>query len=123
MRHAVADLFALLLFSVLGAAFHRVGPDAGLVVRTFLPLALSWLVVAGLLGTYRVPGWKSFVVTWAVALPLGILLRQALLGRLTSPGTLPFLLVGTATSGLVVASVRLAVHRWVRTGSSRDVAS
>lgn len=122
MRYAAGDLLGLLLFSVLGAAFHGVGLDTGLVVRTFLPLAFSWLGVASAVGTYRSVGWKSFGITWLLAVPLGIVVRQLLLGRLASPGTWTFLLVGTVTSGAVLALVRLAVDRWHRASGPRGVA-
>ncbi len=113
-RLAVADLVALLGFSVAGAAFHGVEVSWDVVLRTFLPLAASWLSAAALLGTYRRGGWPVLAATWAMAVPVGILLRQALLGRLASPGTWPFLLVGTAVSGLLLALVRLAVWRLAR---------
>ncbi len=109
-----ADLVALLVFSAVGASFHGVGVDGGLVARTFLPLALSWLAVASLTGTYREASWRALVRTWIFAVPAGILLRQLLLGRLTSPGTPTFLLVGTISSGLLLVLVRLAVTRLLR---------
>ncbi len=113
-RLAVADLLALLGFSVAGATFHGVEVGWDVLLRTFLPLAVSWLCVAGALGTYRKGGWRLLVATWAVAVPAGLLLRQALLGRLASPGTWPFLLVGTPVSGLLLALVRLVVWRLAR---------
>jgi hypothetical protein len=114
VRYLFADLAGLLLFSAVGAAFHGTRPDAELLLRTFLPLAFSWLAVAAVVGTYRTPGWRSFAVTWAVAVPVGILLRQLLVGRLLSQGTSAFLLVGTVTSGALLLLVRLAVVRWER---------
>ncbi len=108
------DLLALLVFSAVGASFHGVAVDGGLLVRTFLPLALSWLAVASLTGTYREVSWKSLVRTWILAVPAGILLRQLLLGRLASPGTPVFLLLGTATSGVLLFLVRLALRSLLR---------
>ncbi len=106
----LADLVALGLFSVVGASFHGVALDPSLAVRTFLPLALSWVLAAFLLGTYREASWRTFALTWLVALPAGILLRQLILGRLASPGTWAFLLVGTGMGGLFLACGRLLVH-------------
>ncbi len=110
-RLVVADLVALLMFSLAGARFHGVDVGWDVVLRTFLPLVLSWGFVAALLGTYRDPSWTKLVLTWVVAVPLGILLRQALTGRLTSAGTWVFLLVGTAFSGLFLALARLVAWR------------
>ncbi|MCS7236322.1 MAG: DUF3054 domain-containing protein [Armatimonadota bacterium] len=123
MRYLVADLAGLLLFSAVGAAFHGTVPDAQLLLRTFLPLVFPWLAVAAVVGTYRTPGWRSFALTWAVAVPAGILLRQLLVGRLLSQGTLAFLLVGTATCGAVLLLVRLAVGLWERGRRRPDTAS
>lgn len=116
MRYLVADLAGLLLFSAVGAAFHGAYVDLGLVGRTFLPLALTWLAVGSLLGTYRAPGWRTFFLTWVVAVPAGILLRQLLQGRLLSPATFSFLLAGTAASGVVLVLIRLALQGWTRAG-------
>jgi hypothetical protein len=115
-RLVAADLAALVAFTVLGARLHGAAVGWDLLLRTFLPLATSWGLVASVLGTYRTGRWTTFVVTWAVAIPLGILLRQALAGRLGSPGTWAFLLVGTATSGLLLALARLVVWRFARPG-------
>lgn len=106
----VVDLLALGLFSVVGAFFHGGSPDLAVVVRTFLPLALSWLAVASWVGTYRDASWKTLALTWAVAVPAGVLLRQLVLGRLTSPGTWTFLLVGTAMGGVFLVTARLLVR-------------
>ncbi len=119
MRYLIADLAALLLFSATGAAFHGAYVDVGLVGRTFVPLALSWLAVASLVGTYRAPGWRTFFLTWVLAVPAGILLRQLLQGRLLSPATLSFLLAGTTASGVALVLVRLAIQGWTRAGSGR----
>jgi len=119
VRYLMADLLALLLFSVSGAAFHGAELGAELVARTSLPLALSWLAVAALVGTYRAASWKTLTVTWITAVPVGLLLRQLLLGRLASPATVQFLVVGTLTSGAVLLLVRLALHGVLR-GRSRE---
>ncbi len=111
-----ADLLALLVFSVAGARVHGVAAGWDLLTRTFLPLAISWMLVAFVLGTYRTGRWTAFLATWAVAVPSGILLRQALAGRLGSPSTWIFLLVGTAVSGLLLALARLVVWRFSRPG-------
>lgn len=112
----LVDLLALGLFSLVGASFHGRAPDLAVVVRTFLPLALSWLAVAFWVGTYREASWRTFALTWVVAVPAGILVRQLLLGRLTSSGTWIFLVVGTVMSGAFLAAGRLLVRlgrRWL----------
>lgn len=115
-RLVAADLLALLAFTVAGARFH--GSELGweLLFRTFLPLAGSWGLVASVLGTYRTGAWTTFLATWLLAIPLGILLRQALVGRLAGPGTWAFLVVGTAASGLLLALARLVAWRLARPG-------
>jgi len=115
-RLVAADLLALLVFSVAGARLHGSELGCELLARTFLPLCVSWGLAASVLGTYRTGAWTTFLATWLLAIPLGILLRQALLGRLAGPGTWAFLVVGTAASGVLLALARLVAWRHARPG-------
>jgi hypothetical protein len=94
------DAAALLLFTVLGLRFHNVALGSEEVLRTAVPLWLAWFAVAGALGAYRRPAAARFLLTWLVAVPVGLALRQLWLGRLFGPGFAIF--VGVAL-GLTLA--------------------
>lgn len=90
------DLAALVLFAVAGRRSHdeATGLAAiGSVAETALPFVLGWIAAVILLRTVRAPEATSVVTMlrqtapgWAIALPIAILLRAALLGRF-SPWT------------------------------------
>jgi hypothetical protein len=104
---ALADAAALLAFVVLGLGFHHVPVTAEAVLRNAAPLGVAWFGAAALLGTYRRGTWIAFVANWLLAVPVGLLARQALLGRdLLGQGTWVF--VGY---GLVATLVLLTVGR------------
>ncbi len=87
---AVVDGVALVAFVLVGAAEHGEGLALGALVRTGLPLLAAWAVAAAVLGTYRRPGWGSLGLTWAVAVPLGLVLRSVIRGGPWGRGLLIF---------------------------------
>ena len=87
---AVIDGAALLVFVVVGVAIHgAVSPVA--VVRDAAFLLPAWYGAALVLRLYRTTSWRVFLLTWVVAVPVGIMLRQAWVGRLPSRATVAFL--------------------------------
>jgi hypothetical protein len=80
------DAAALLVFTVLGRRFHNMALGTEEILRTAVPLWLAWFAVAGALGTYRRPAAARFLLTWLVAVPVGLALRQLWLGRPFGPG-------------------------------------
>ncbi len=106
-----ADITALLAFVVVGLVTHGVPVSAGAVLRTALPLGGAWFVLAPACGTYRRPGWRTLLVTWAVAVPAGVLLRQWWLGRPLGRATLVFLLTAWLLTLVFLAAGRLVAGR------------
>ncbi len=87
---AAVDLAALVAFVLVGAAEHGEGLALGALVRTGLPLLGAWVLVAAALGTYRRLGWVALVLTWLVAVPLGLVVRSAVRGGPWGRGLLVF---------------------------------
>ncbi len=76
---AAMDAAALAAFVVVGVVQHD-GPNAAGIVRTGIPLLGAWFLVALVLGTYRRTGWPTCVLTWALGVPLGLLVRSIVRG-------------------------------------------
>ncbi|MCL6552683.1 MAG: DUF3054 family protein [Firmicutes bacterium] len=111
--YLAADLAAVLAFTVVGLAYHGVPLSAGGLLRTALPLGGAWCALAPTCGTYRRPGWRSLLVTWAVAVPAGVLLRQWWLGRPLGRATLVFLLTAWLLTLVFLAVGRLVAGRLI----------
>jgi hypothetical protein len=106
-RDAAADAPAILLFTTLGLLSH--GFELAGYLRDAVPFLACWLAVGFALGLYRRGGWWRLLATWAIAIPLGLLLRAAALGRALDGDQLSF---GAVTLGFslffVVVLRRLA---------------
>ena len=92
----ILDGAALLLFVVIGLAQHEGGAAAPLLLRNAVPLLGAWFVVSLAVGTYRRPGMRTLALTWAVAVPAGLLLRTAWVGSPHGSEILVFLGIGLA---------------------------
>jgi hypothetical protein len=98
---AIADTLALIAFVVVGLRSHRIGAIAEIAARNAVPLAVAWIVVALVVGTYRRRDLASLVITWWVGSPQGG--RIAVFLGVGMAFTLLFLLIGR---GLVAALTR-----------------
>jgi hypothetical protein len=103
------DAVALVAFVLVGAAEHGEGLALGALARTGLPLLGAWILVASALGTYRRLGWGSLVLTWLVAVPLGLVMRSAVLGGPWGRGLLVFGGVAMAFTLLFLLAGRAAL--------------
>lgn len=95
----ILDAAALLLFVGIGLAHHDEGAMATLFLRNVVPLLVMWFLVARVVGTYTRPGIRTLLSTWAIAVPVGLLLRTAWVGGwvgLEGSQILVFLGVGLA---------------------------
>ncbi|HVF07035.1 MAG TPA: DUF3054 domain-containing protein [Actinomycetota bacterium] len=112
---AVADALALLVFVAVGLRSHRIGAIAEIAARNVLPLAVTWIVVALAAGTYRRRDLSSLVLTWAIAAPVGLLVRTWWVGSPRGDRIVVFLIVGVVFTGLFVTIGRCVV--WAGTRS------
>jgi hypothetical protein len=69
------DLVALAVFVIAGIRSHRTASALEVFLRNALPLGGAWLVASLVLGTYRPPSLARLLLTWLVAIPVGVLVR------------------------------------------------
>jgi hypothetical protein len=115
-RFVAADAAAIVLFTTVGLLSH--GFELVGYARDALPLLACWFAVALVVGLYRSPSWTRFAVCWAVALPLGWLLRALVLGRRIDGGELSFLGVTLGAGLLFLVTLRLLAHAAGRSGDA-----
>lgn len=106
----VMDALALTAFVLTGAASHHDAGIAVVVVRNLLPLGAAWALSAVVVGTYRRRSWAALTQTWAVAAPVGILVRSWVVGSPTGWELVTFLLVGSGFSLLFLGIGRLLLR-------------
>lgn len=87
---AAMDAGALVAFVVVGVIQHDEGIAVSGLLRTGVPLLVSWFAVALVVGTYRHPGWVTLGLTWIVGVPLGLLVRSVIRGGPWGHGLLVF---------------------------------
>jgi hypothetical protein len=105
-RGLTGDAAAIVLFVIVGLTNHDEGITAGGIARTALPILGVWFAAAPLVGTYRRPGIRSMIATWALAVPLGVAIRAALLHRGADGSQLTFFLVAAAATLLLLLAWR-----------------
>lgn len=74
------DAAAIVGFVAVGVLQHGAAVTLVGLLRTAVPLLAAWFLIALLVGTYRRVGWVTAVVTWLVAVPLGLLARSVVRG-------------------------------------------
>lgn len=100
------DLLALLLFAGAGLLSHGLPITLGGLARNVLPVLFVWLLLSPFLRTYRQPTWKNLLLTWALAFPAGLWLRQMVLGGDFGVGFFVFLGVAMGFSLLFLLLLR-----------------
>lgn len=108
---AVGDLVAISLFVPLGVRSHNASITIGVIARNLLPLLVCWVVVAFILDTYKKGGLWRLGLTWLIAVPLALLIRAALLGRVFTVVTAVFIPI--AMSAMLVLLVAWRALAWL----------
>ena len=82
------DILTFLAFAAIGRRAHSMGSAMDDVIGTALPFMVAWFLVAPFTGAYRADATETLVsaakraaITWAVAFPLGLLIRTPIVGR------------------------------------------
>ena len=102
MRLAVADGLALVAFVTVGLFSHDHALSVGGYARDLLPLAAGWFGAAALFGLYRHGGRRALVLTWAVGVAAGVVVRAAVLGHTSVGKEAAFLVVSLVFTALFV---------------------
>jgi hypothetical protein len=104
----IGDVVALLVFLLFGISSHH--EDA---VSRFLTLALifvgAWVGTAWAIGTYRPVSNGRLIANLAIAIPIGVLLRVAVVGSLTAGQILTFAIVALVFASIFVGLARVVV--------------
>jgi hypothetical protein len=103
---ATIDAVALLAFVVIGVSQHHAAFLPGL-LRTAIPLLVAWFVIGLAIGVYRRVGWTTMLVTWVVAVPLGLLARSVVRGGPWGRGLLEFGAIAMGFTLLFLIGARL----------------
>ena len=99
-----ADALAIVTFAVVGMLSQDGAVFASGFARDALPLLAGWFGVALAIGTYSTPSRRKLLLTWALGIPLGVLIRGLALGRHADGKQLAFLITTMLfTLALVVA--------------------
>jgi Protein of unknown function (DUF3054) len=107
---AVADGLAILAFTAVGVVSHRGALAASTLLEDALALLAGWFAVAVAVRLYPRPAPRALVLTWAIGIPVGVLLRAAALGRLDEPRQLAFLATTLVLSPVFVLIARALVE-------------
>ncbi len=106
---ALSDTVAILVFATVGLVSHDHGLSATGYARDALPILGAWFAAALLLRTYVVQRPRRVLATWAIAVPVGILIRALVLGRSLDGKEATFLGVALVSILLVVVALRSLV--------------
>ena len=91
---ALADGLSLLMFVGIGLRSHRIGAIAEIAARNAVPLAVMWTLTALVIGAYRRRDLSSLMITWAIAVPVALLVRTWWVGSPQGGRLVVFLVVG-----------------------------
>ena len=107
---AASDAVAIVAFVTVGLVSHEHAVSATGYARDALPILGAWFGAAALLGTYRARGGglRRLLATWAIGIPVGVLIRALVLGRPLGADQLEFLGVALVFSLLFVLGLRSA---------------
>lgn len=111
---ALADAVSLVTFVAVGLRSHRIGAIAEIAARNAVPLAVTWIVVSVAVGTYRRRDLSSLAITWAIAVPVALLVRTWWVGSPQGGRIVVFVAVGLAFTLLFLVLGRVILAAFVR---------
>jgi hypothetical protein len=104
----IGDVVAILVFLLFGVSSHH--EDA--VTRLFTLAVIfegAWIGTAWAIGTYRPLSNARLAANLAIAIPIGVLLRVAVVGSLTAGEILTFAVVALLFASIFVGLARVVV--------------
>lgn len=107
----VADACALVAFVLLGIRSHHEARGLDVLLRNAIPLLIAWFGVAGVTHTYGRPGLRPVVATWAIAVPIALVVRTVLVGSPSGGDLVAFLAVGMGFTLVSLLTGRAVVTR------------
>jgi Protein of unknown function (DUF3054) len=88
-----ADALAFMVFVLAGLREHGELTTMDALARNLVPLLCSWFAVGWATGVYRRADARSLLLTWVVAVPLGLAIRTVWVGTPTRPGRIALFFV------------------------------
>jgi hypothetical protein len=107
----IQDGGALVTFAVIGMLSHDGSVFVAGFVRDAVPLLIGWFAVAAAVGTYRRPSRSKLLLTWAIGIPLGVVIRGIALGRHVDGMQAAFLVTTMVFTLVLVLAFRAAGTR------------
>ena len=111
-RAIAVDALAIVVFAIVGLISH--GASATHFFRDALPLLGGWFAAAFVTRLYVQPSIPRLLVTWAVGITAGVLVRALILGRSLNGHEAAFLAVSLTFTLLFVVVLRTVASRAVR---------
>jgi Protein of unknown function (DUF3054) len=108
----VLDAAALVAFAAVGMLSHDRALFLAGFVRDALPLLGAWFAVAFAFGAYRRQSFRRLLLTWAIAVPLAVVVRGVALGRHADAMQAAFLATSMAFTLLLVLGFRGLASRF-----------
>jgi hypothetical protein len=106
---AAIDGAAILAFTIVGVVSHRGALPPSALAEDALPLLGGWFAASAVFRLYSRCTRRALLLTWAVGIPAGVLVRAAALGRLDEPRQLAFLITTLILSLVFVLGARAIV--------------
>jgi hypothetical protein len=107
----IGDGAVFLVFTVVGLMSHKDSFTPYHILRTFIPLALSWYLVAVILDTYGKGGALRVAANWLLGVVAGVAVRTWWVGSPNGRDLWVFLTVALVTNGAFLLVWRLAASR------------
>ena len=113
----VGDGAVFAVFTVIGLMSHNDSFTPYHFLRNFIPLTLSWYLIAVILDTYGKGGALRVAANWLLAVVAGVAVRTWWVGSPNGRDLWVFLTVALVTNGAFLAAWRLAATRLVARGA------
>jgi hypothetical protein len=108
-RLALADGASIAAFTVIGILSHEGHLAVAGLAQDALPLLAGWFAAAAALRLYERRTKRALLLTWAIGIPAGVLMRATALGRLDEPRQLAFLATTLVLTLAFVSASRAAL--------------
>ena len=113
----VGDGAVFAVFTVIGLMSHNDSFTPYHFLRNFIPLTLSWYLIAVILDTYGKGGALRVAANWLLAVVAGVAVRTWWVGSPNGRNLWVFLTVALVTNGAFLAVWRLAARALVARGA------
>src|SRR6266851_7456576 len=113
----IGDGAVFLVFTVVGLMSHKDTFTPYHFLRNFIPLTLSWYLIAVILDTYGRGGVIRIAANWLLAVVAGVAIRTWWVGTPNGRDLWVFLTVALVTNGAFLLLWRLAASRLMAGGA------